>query len=461
LGFTPGLFSLSAIPFRSTTVSNQPKERDTVRKLICVKAFVASMMLASAAAARAQEAQLLYGTSTPLPVTNPFSISTTVPTLRDPRSQYVVVAESNANTNLEVLAWQDTTSSLLLTSTPGIVVSPGVIGVGVTGLDSGRVVTADVNNTGVLSVNTWTVGTAGVALQNGYSTAASTANHEVAIATLSPTEVVTAYAAPNGTLAVEAWTISAGGLPTPVGAIGYQNENLAGSQNFTPPDGFFAAQVSIATVSPNQVVTAIADNNQSMWVTTWEIDSFGATSQELLQLPNTVKNAPGTVAVGAGRVFQPNGGGFFPSFGYAQSAFTPFINPQGNVDVFYWDITPSGLLTQLTTPSSSLSEDFYLVAASMLPRNIPITSYYRLTFGCVFVGDYAGFPSIPAPAQYCPTLTDEITSIGSAAAGTDANFLSLFEPYNAYFVSAALALNPDNSGSIFINVFSYPEAPLL
>jgi hypothetical protein len=433
-----------------------------VRKLICVMALVTSILLAGAAVAGAQEAQLLYGTSTPLPVTNPFSISTTAPRLQDPRSQYVVVAESNANTNLEVLAWHDTTSSLVSTSTPGIVVSPGVIGVGVTGLDSGRVVTADVNNTGVLSINTWTVGSAGVALQNGYSTAASTANHEVAIATLSPTEVVTAYAAPNGTLAVEAWTISAAGLPTPESTIGYQNENLAGSQNFTPPDGFFAAQVSIATVSPNQVVTAIADNNQSMWVTTWRIDSVGAHSQELLQLPNTVKNSPGTIAVGAGRVFQlSGGGGLFPSLGFAQSAFTPFINPQGNVDVFYWDITPSGLLTQLATPSSSLSQDFYLVAASMLPRNIPITSYYRLTFGCVFVGDYAGFPPIPAPAQYCPTLTDEITSIGSAAAGTDATFLSLFQTYNAYFVSAALALNPDNSGSIFINVFSYPEAPLL
>jgi hypothetical protein len=41
--------------------------------------------------------------------------------------------------------------------------------------------------------------------------------------------------------------------------------------------------------------------------------------------------------------------------------------------------------------------------------------------------------------------------------------LSLFNPYCAYFASAGLFGAPEGSstGTLYINLFSYPEAPIL
>jgi hypothetical protein len=428
-----------------------------VRTLNCVKTAVASLVFASAAVAGAQQKpQILYGTSVEATAFTPFAIATTVPG-GGPRAQYVVLAEantnndSNVNGNLELLAWQDTTSSLVSVGAPGTVVTPGLAAIAITGLDSGRVVTADIDNTGALSINTWTVGAAGVFLQNGYSTAASTASQSVAIATLSSTEVVTAFVTESGTLAVEAWTINADGVPTA--------ETLVGS-------GPSAYQVSIATVNPGQVVTAVGDNKGSMHVTTWGVNSEGVTSQDQVGMPGTVSTAAGAVAAGAGRVYQIVGSGFlFPKFGYVQSAFTPFLNPQGNVDVFYWGISASGQLTQQPTSTPTGPADFGQVAATMLPTSVPITAYTGGPGNCLFDEwyDEDSFPYIDEHlAEFCPSQLSRITGVASAAAGTDANIFSLFEPYNAYFVSGAEFT--ETTGTIYINVYSYllpPQLPRL
>jgi len=177
-----------------------------------------------------------------------------VPTPQTPRAQYVVVAEANVDQDLEVLAWQDTTSSLEKLSRHGIAEDEGVVSVAVTGLDANRVVTADINKAGVLSIQTWNVGTGGVVSQRVYRTAAATASQDVSIATVSSSEVVTAYETTEGSLVVEAWTIGEGGLTEPMAVVG------------KGPNAF---EASIAAIGSGQVMTAAGDSKQGLWSYLW------------------------------------------------------------------------------------------------------------------------------------------------------------------------------------------------
>ena len=423
-----------------------------MKKISHIKTTIWGLGLAMASGGAAHATTyptLLYGTTTQLPPTNPFAIATTVPTLEDPRSRYVVVAEENANTDLEVLAWHDTTSSLVATATPGIWKKKGVAGVAVTGLDSCRVVTADVDSAGALSIHTWTVDAGGVSPLKAYHTAASTSSSNISITTLSRREVVVAYETPAGQVKVEAFTIAADGKPAPKGVVG------------TGPSAF---EVSIATVNPHQVITAAGDASQSLWANTWGIDATGVHAQDQVETKNAVSGPAikgpvvQTVAVGAGQSIALTG---TPQI--VQSAFTPVINPDFQVQAYYWSISNSGALTLTSTAPPTLAGDFFGVAASMLPNNIPITTYFGGTGdNSVFTEVYTGLnPFTDTPPEYGDPYN--AVSISTAPAGTNFSFLSLFDPYSAYFVSGgqfgAPEGNPD--GTIFINVFSYPEAPLL
>jgi hypothetical protein len=122
-----------------------------MKRVRCIKIAVWSLAAAAATRAWAQSTPaptILYGTSIPLLPTNEFAIATTVPTPQSPRAQYVVVAEANVDQDLEVLAWQDTTSSLEKLSRHGIAEHEGVVSVAVTGLDSNR---TEVSGTGSLT----------------------------------------------------------------------------------------------------------------------------------------------------------------------------------------------------------------------------------------------------------------------------------------------------------------------
>lgn len=440
-----------------------------------------SLLLASASAVCAQERPTpLYAITTPLTANQPFAITTTVPG-SNPRAQYVAVAKAAEGVRcviictpaplVEVVAWQDTTTSLVQTTTSGSArVSGGLAAVGITGLDSGRVVTADVDTTGVLSIRTWSVQASGVSLQNGYSSASGTASSAVAIAALSSTEVVTAYALPNGTLAVEAWTIAADGLPAPVSTVGYQSDDMTGNEVLPAGRGVFASQVSIAAVNPNEVVTAIGDSSKSMWVTTWAINN-GVEAQQLQQIPNTVDTSlPGNIAVGAGQISKlvPGPGPFELQYETTRSAFTPFANSSFEVNVLYWTISASGQLTQQPALKGTCS---YCsgVAATMLPTNVPMTSYDSGPAECQIEDVYHGYPyeTDSYETSLCPGLYDppavyniEYTLSGPVAStseGTDQSWKSTFEPYNAYFVTAS---GDQILNLLYIQVFSYPLPPL-
>jgi hypothetical protein len=419
-----------------------------VRKRSDISTVVCSLglaMVSTAWAANPTYPTLLYGTTTQLPPANQWAIGTTLPSLENPRAQYVVIAEQNADGALEVLAWHDTASALVATGPAGIAKKHGVTSVSVTGLDARRVVTADINREGLLSLHTWAVGSGGVTREKEYHTAAATASSNVSIAALSSTEVATAYENPGGQIIVEAWTIASDGLPTPKAVLG------------TGPSAF---EVSIAAVNPQQVITAAGDNTQSLWVNTWGVDAAGVHAQDQVQTRNAVASPVAeTVAVGAGRFFQFTGA----SPGFVQSAFTPVITPVFQVQVFHWGISNSGTLTLTSTAPPTLAGDFFGVAGAMLASNIPITSYFGGTGdNSVFNEVYTGLnPLTDNPPSYGNPYN--AVSISTAAAGTDLSFLSLFNPYCAYFASAGLFGTPEGSstGTLYINLFSYPEAPIL
>ncbi|MGA2427718.1 MAG: hypothetical protein ABSH13_04380 [Candidatus Acidiferrum sp.] len=422
---------------------------ESVRKLTCVTTVVASLLLASAAAALADTPVYKYKALTNANASGPIAIATTVPT---PRSAYVVAAGLISGSALEVTAWHDTTSSLEPVETPGVMAGIVPVSVAVTGLDSSRVVTADFDNNGTLSINTWTIGSTAVTWQNGAGTPNATDDDSVvSIVALSSTEVVTAFADSNDTLVVEAWTISADGYPTAEGPIGYGPQSVA--------------QVSIAAVNSNQVVTAVVDSYNTLWVTTWGVDSTGVSSPYQDQVPWTtspVSRFSQHISIGAGTKLVYNGYFHFPQFEFVQSAFTPIITGPGNVEVLDWGISSTGKLSLQNKPISTPSDDYFHVAACMLPRNVPITAYADVDLN-VNLGPYGNGG---APAAYNASIdgTNYITSIAAAAAGTDYNVFALGS-YNAYFVTGVLSYvnSPEVSapvGTLEIREWSYPERPL-
>jgi hypothetical protein len=414
---------------------------ETVRRLTFVKAAVASLVFTSSAAVWANPPQYLYGTSTSGLAAGPIAVTTTVPTTKNPYAAFVVAAEANASGDLEVIAWHDTTTSLVLAGTPAVEEVPTLIDVAVTGLDAKRVVTAGVDSTGALSIDTWVIGgTAGVVKQNGYSTGGNVAYHSVSIATLTATKVVTAVRDTNGNLAVEAWTINADGLPTA--------ETLIGA-------GPTASQVTIAASSVNRVVTAVNDTDNSLWVTTWGVDGTGVHYQDQVEKTNKVSRVSEDVSIAAGSVFRLTGG----HAELIEGAFTPIITKSGNVEVLYWEVSKGGKLTLQSTPVSTTTDDFFEVAACMLPGNVPITIdadvNSKVNLGWYRNGPGANYTAIKGN-------TNGITSIAATTAGSDFNVATPYSQYNAYFVTAVLTYSGGSDiGKVEIRKWSYPVEPVL
>jgi hypothetical protein len=421
-----------------------------------LKTFVCSMGLLGASSGWAltpQLPQILYGTSTPVSSSNQFALAATLPEGNDPRSHYVVIAEVDNANGLKVLAWQDTTASLELLSSVGLVKYSGVVTVAAAGLGPHRVVTADVDVNGTLSLNTWRVEESGVTSHGGSRTAEQTAlPSDVSIAAISGSEVVVAYiSASSGYPIVQAWTIAPDGLATAKPVVGTGG----------PID-----QISVAAISTNRVVTA-AEIAETFLVTTWEVDSTGVTQLNQVGSEGAVSSACGAnprqqnFAVAAGETFMLTTGPPFVSF--VQAAFTPVLNPLCQLQDHYWGISTGGTLTLESTTSPLGSYSFAEVAASMLPNNIPITSYAVESgtgFGDVFIDWYTGSGATGTTATY-NYPTGGALAVDSVSTGTDANFHSLFSPYNAYFVSAGQFDSFSSSdGPIIINVLSYPEPPL-
>jgi hypothetical protein len=421
-----------------------------VKTLTCINIAVACLMLTSSAAVWASAPTTIAtttATDTTVSWLGPIAVTTTVPGPSF-RPAYVVAAAADANQDLEVIAWQDTT----LAQVPAIGVEQGggLLGVGITGLDSGRVVTASIDGSGALSIITWSVSSAGVVEQKGYSTSENNPYHNVAITTLSSTEVVTVFRQATGSFAVEAFTIDAEGLPTPVLPIVNPPASIAGTE---------ALQVSIATVGGNLVTTATNDSDLDLVVMNWRVDSAGVHAEsEFFQGGSVSNNLGGNVAIAAGTKIRLNDKP--PFLQYVQSAVTPTIDGSANVHDFYWSISDTGGLTRTGEPAATTSDNEFYVAACMLPDNTAITVYANDS-GIVSAGQYG----IGALGTY-PAITNErkqqFKGLAATAAGSD---FSLFHAYNAYFVTADLTYTTPSSGepigTLGIQEWKYPVGPLM
>jgi hypothetical protein len=102
---------------------------------------------------------------------------------------------------------------------------------------------------------------------------------------------------------------------------------------------------------------------------------------------------PQTVAVGAGDSFERlTSSGSTPHYGFVGAAFTPVITSACQLQVYYWGVSDSGMLTLQSTTTPTEAGDFGQVAASMLQGNTPITSYTGGTGdNNVFLEWYKGF----------------------------------------------------------------------
>jgi hypothetical protein len=121
--------------------------------------------------------------------------------------------------------------------------------------------------------------------------------------------------------------------------------------------------------------------------------------------------------------------GSTPHHDLVRAAFTPVLTGCG-VQVYSWGVSVCGVLTLQSTTSLTQGDDYGEVAASMLPRNAPITLFGDGTGGNhVFIEGYTGPDFAGNPYG--------VLNIATTAAGTDFSDLSLFAPYNAYFITAA------------------------
>ena len=412
-------------------------------RLTFVKIAVASLVLATATV-RAETPTYLYGTSSK--TGSMASVATTTPTTSAPRAAYVVAAETNTSGALEVVAWQDTTISLVNIGSANVANGLAIQSVAASGLDANRVVTADVDSTGALSIDTWVIGgAAGVVQQNGYSTGPGVADTivdaDVSITTVSSTLVVTAFNDSSGNVVIQAWTISSGGLPTPLSDVGHNGP---------------ATQVAIATINSGQVITAAGTGNNSLKITVWTVDSSGVQYQNGITENASVSPFSDRVAIGAGSqlVFEEVNG--FPSLVNVGSAFVPMINAAGNVEVWYLNISASGNITVLSKPQTT-KEDFLQVAACMLRTDVPITAFGDVS-SYVHVGWYGdGTDDV---YEAIKGHLNGITSIGAAAAGSD--YKVYLPVFNAYFVTGVLTYTDETAtnGDLQIRVWSYPVSDL-
>ena len=417
-----------------------------MKTLTCINIAVVCLMLTSNGAVWASAPTTIATTTATVSWLGPIAVTTTAGGL-GVHPAYVVAAAANTNQDLEVIAWQDTT----LDQAPAIGVEqgPAVTGVGITGLDSGRVVTASIDGSDTLSIITWSVSSAGVVKQNGYSSAENYPYHNVSITTLSSTEVVTVFRQATGSFAVEAFTIDAEGLPTPVLPI------------VGPPVwevGAAALQVSIATVEGNSVATATNDSDGNLWVFNWGVDSAGVhIPSGFEEGPSVSNNLGANVAIAAGTKVRLNDKP--PFIQYVHSAVTPTIDDYANVHDYYWSFSDTAV-SRTYEPAATTSDNEFYVAACMLPENTAITVYANDS-GTVSAGQYG----IAALGTY-PAMTDKpnppIKGLAATAAGSD---FSLFHAYDAYFVTAELTYTTPSSGepigTLGIQEWKYPVGPLV
>jgi hypothetical protein len=421
-----------------------------MKKVTIVTKLIAGLLLISGAA-QAKSPTYLYGTYTYS--YGPAAITATAGTLSDNRSSYMVAAMTDDVGNLEVKAWQDTTHELSEVGYYHATGSP-IVALAAADLNSSQVVTADIDQDGKLSIRTWSVGGTGIAPLNSYTSSPNTATTLgftpfVAIAALSATQVVTAYANSSGELILQAWNIPSGGIPARSGPAS---------------NGGPVAEISIATLDSATVMTATSDTNNDLFVTTWGVDSTGVHQQDQVMQANTAGgvSVPG-VAIAAASVISLNASEL-PPLTISRYAVTPVANREDAIQVLYWQISPSGIITK-TGDQIGPGQDVTDTAAVMLPSGVPMSVYNSAPYPAAgdpdnIVVGWVGNTAETAVTEISGHLAN-IESVSAAPAGDSFKAGDPSQAVSAYFVTSALTSKTvppsvGNPGKLQVGVWSYP-----
>lgn len=278
-----------------------------------LKVLPAALVLTTGAV-RAQDLFPLYGASAG--AVSDVAVATTVPPASG-RASDVAAAVVNASGELEVIAWQDTTSKLVRlgsASVPGLTSS-----VAITGLDASRVVTASYSGNFTVAVNTWKIGgsDAGLTRQGGNSQEPAFIGGSIGIARLSATRVAVSFVDPSSSdLFVYAYDISASGVPSQIAAQAVPGVAASG-----------IGLLGITPVSADLVMTAIRDLSGNLKVITWQV-----TGGAVNVMDSYTAGAVSKVAIGA-------------EFG-SGSVMSTCENGSGDLENIYWNISSSGHITR-------------------------------------------------------------------------------------------------------------------
>ncbi|MGO8974259.1 MAG: hypothetical protein ACLQJ0_19050 [Steroidobacteraceae bacterium] len=379
------------------------------------------------------------------------AIATTTPSLTDAQSSYVVAAFPDADGDLEIKAWQDTTSKLVKIGEYPAGGNP-IAAVAAVGLDSSHVMTADVDQTGILSLMTWTLGgSEAITALNGYDSPAGTANQNassIGVAALSATQVVTASEDNLQNLILQAWTVG----DTSAQPVKFGPETNAG----------FVGQLSIAALDSQTLITATTNKKDYLVITTWGVSSSGVQMQDQYVQKTQVAGTTGTVSIAAGTVTSYVVR--FPAVAPSRTAVTPIVIPTDNtLEVLYWTISSSGKISKPTVKMGAPNDGTSVTAACMLPAGVPMSVFNSLVSGGsdqdILVGwfGFTGESSVTAVSG----LGSGIYNVAAVAAGDDFKPLSPAAQVSAYFITAALTstgMSPatPTPGSYRLQKWSYP-----
>jgi hypothetical protein len=261
--------------------------------------------------------------------------------------------------------------------------------------------------------------------------------------------VVTAYSNPLGDLILQAWNIPSGGIPARSGPAS---------------NGGAVAEIAIAALDDATVMTATSDTNNDLFVTTWGVDSAGVHQQDQVRQANTAGSVlvPG-VAIAAASVASLNPTRL-PPLTVSRSAVTPVANAQDEIQVLYWQISPSGIISK-TGDQIGPGQDVRDTAAVMLPSGVPMSVYNSIPYPAtgdpndIEVG-WVGNTGETAVTEISGHLA-AIETVSAAPAGDSYKAGDVSQAVSAYFVTAALTSKTvppsvGNPGKLQVGVWSYP-----
>jgi hypothetical protein len=325
-----------------TPQSEAPITRQVASSTRFLRYLAMSLLpLFMAASSFAQAPKLLYyGVEAPMigPVVGS-AVATTGSTSAG-RSPYIVVATNNAISTgqpLQLQFWNDTGSKLAYVSTNIWNPAPGgCSSYSLATLDSGKILAACIDTFYSLHLSVWRV--AGTSASDFYEMGEQSVASSglggfgyfgVSIAALSPTEVVTATTDPSQDLRVQAWNIAISGSSATV----TPQHDAVGGEIWFP---------YIVALNGTQVVTAADSYTSSKrTVIAWSVDSSGAITRQ-----KDLTIASGSTSTISGMALGPLGG--FLGGGYEVMTVDQ-VNPSlfGNftTHVTSWDISAAGVVT--------------------------------------------------------------------------------------------------------------------